>query len=184
MSKKRFTLEHQFQRKLYLPGGAGGTVDPSGGGQGSFPISVAREDDCSVIAARDPAADSGSGEVGAVQDIEEFRAELQLPALSQIAYRGILRKGEIQGSKPGSPEEISPGRSQKSRRGDLEGSGIEIAVGPSQNNIVGGAAGKQIRPVNAGVAGVYPGTRAVAREHGAKGQAALNGNDAAPPLAL
>src|SRR6266852_9903096 len=66
----------------------------------------------------------GGVEVGAVQEIEKLRAELQVQA---FVNSGFLHRREIPGSQPRANVRVSPNISEKSavvRLGD-EGSGIE-----------------------------------------------------------
>src|SRR3990172_6690227 len=81
-------LKQDFQGQLDLPRGRRRAGDSSGRVQRGFPVALRRVD-----------IRAGHGEVGAVGQIEELRAELELPALAQEAQRRIFRHGEIQVGK-------------------------------------------------------------------------------------
>src|SRR5438477_3856233 len=85
---RRRSSEKKLQRELDLP-----RTKPSRGDNSScrwkrcFPIGASRED---------LPGDIREGKVGVVENVEEFRPELQCPALAQLLDRGIFYQREVQ----------------------------------------------------------------------------------------
>src|SRR6266851_1769562 len=121
------TLPKQFQAELDLAGGGGGAGDGAGGaGEAGGIGGGGRSEDDEV----------GSVEIGAVEEIENFGAELQVEAL---ADGGVFQHGKIPGGESGTDVGVAANvavEAAEGGRGD-EGAGIEPLIGIAEDDRAG-----------------------------------------------
>src|SRR5712691_9512733 len=173
--------KQELQRKLDLP-----RTQPSRGDNPScrckrgFPIGASREDLPGYIR---------EGKVGVVENIEEFRPELQCPAFAQPFDRRIFYEREVQVGHAGTSQNISSRGSQVPEGLEGKGTGVEVAVWAAQDDVPRAASRRQVRPIEicsarSRLPGVDARARAVGPQRWCERISGLNGHDAARPPAV
>src|ERR687894_520594 len=127
-------LEDQPSPQLNLPRRGDGRADAPEGGERA--LAVGRAGDGEEVR---------RGEVGPVEEVEGFEAELEDGVLAEARQARVLDGREVEDSEVGADEGSAPERAEAAGGLEHEGVGVEPLVGPARDGRLVREAGREAR---------------------------------------